>query len=606
MVFFNMKRRKKGKQEVKNIQNAVLETKDLTLTSVKRTDEDSQKVGGAYYDTVDMQEKSVSPGLGQDGARYEEIDSHLVSGQKVVAPKQQINDPNSYNKLRETNKLKASTLPVSKDGYMYSSLDREQPQTDVYAVPGGPVYEEAHVPAVYSEIQKTAAPPIPQKSAVFVEYLETKPIAKSTSTLPTHGTTGENGGSEYNMRAKSNTLTTISTPFVGTMEENPMYMSASVQPNGAGPDSATLQPDIYAEPGEPHQNPDEWQDIYETVYSEPIKPALFTEGRADSEVVNKDELFPYSSIYTVPVVPDENEKLLSVTSENIKEEKELGHGNFGRVILATTVGLSRKELRLSTTEGDLNAPVSISVAVKTLKASASSKTKEMFDKECKFMSHLNHPNVIRLLGVCTRDIPFIMMEYMENGDLNQYLKRFNSISDDYYQNTNAVSPSTLVYMATQIASAMQYLASKNFVHRDLATRNCLIGQNSLVKIADFGMSRSLYDSHYYLIKGKVILPIRWMATECFYGKFSAKTDVWAFGVTVWEIFSLTKEEPYQEMPDKEMVEDAVRGQNRTLLERPVACPEEVYQVMKKCWFYDPAKRATFEELHSILSTIYLS
>ena len=117
---------------------------------------------------------------------------------------------------------------------------------------------------------------------------------------------------------------------------------------------------------------------------------------------------------------------------------------------------------------------------------------------------------------------------MENGDLNQFLKKFETVVDGDVSSNADITRSTLVYICTQIASAMKYLTSKNFVHRDLATRNCLVGENFHVKISDFGMSRSLYESHYYIIQGHATLPIRWMATECFYGKFSAKTDVWGF------------------------------------------------------------------------------
>ena len=110
------------------------------------------------------------------------------------------------------------------------------------------------------------------------------------------------------------------------------------------------------------------------------------------------------------------------------------------------------------------------------------------------MSRLTDRNIIRILGVCYEDTPFIMMEYMEKGDLNQYLQKFETLSTTDSEPQGQITTSTLVHMATQISSGMKYLASHNFVHRDLATRNCLVGPNYLVKISDFGMSRSLYDS----------------------------------------------------------------------------------------------------------------
>ena len=114
------------------------------------------------------------------------------------------------------------------------------------------------------------------------------------------------------------------------------------------------------------------------------------------------------------------------------------------------------------------------------------------------------------------------------------------------------------------------------------------------------MSRNLYDSHYYVIKGQAVLPIRWMASECFYGQFSAKTDVWAFGATMWEVFELAKHEPYYEMLDREVVKDACKKENRTILSRPAECPEEVYKIMLRCWPHLASERATFEELEKSL------
>ena len=232
-------------------------------------------------------------------------------------------------------------------------------------------------------------------------------------------------------------------------------------------------------------------------------------------------------------------------------------------------------------------------------------TKEAFEKEVKFMARLDNRNVIRMLGVCYEVTPFIMMEYMEKGDLNQYLKRFNLVTstDSELQGEDQITTGILVRMTTQIASAMKYLASRNFVHRDLATRNCLVGPNYLVKIADFGMSRSLYESHYYIIHGHAVLPVRWMSTECFYGKFSQKSDVWAFGVTMWEVFTLVKEQPYADMSDQDVIKDAIKGTSRKLLAKPAACPPEVYKIMLTCWAHDPSKRATFEELFRMLSSI---
>ena len=252
-------------------------------------------------------------------------------------------------------------------------------------------------------------------------------------------------------------------------------------------------------------------------------------------------------------------------------------------------------------ESDDDKSKSMLVAVKKLKSDAPNATKEAFEKEVNFMSRLNDKTI---LGVCYEDTPFIMMEYMEKGDLNHYLQKFKKLGTTDSEPLGQITTSTLIHITTQIAIAMKYLESHNFVHRDLATRNCLVGPNYLVKISDFGMSRSLYESHYYRIHGRFALPVRWMSFECFYGKFSQKSDVWAFGVTTWEIFTLAKEQPYNDMSDKQVVDDAIKGKNRKLLARSDMCPPEVYEIMLKCLVHNTKQRATFEELYQLLFSIH--
>ena len=374
-----------------------------------------------------------------------------------------------------------------------------------------------------------------------------------------------------------------------------------------------------------YDNPDafisEGEGIYETVYSESLQPSMFTkppekalekeeEIRESTKDADKDEgevlvdvEDVYAPIYSLPTSLESSGTVLQFKPENIHRIKTLGTGYFGKVLLADTVGLSLKELKMSETDDDKSK--SVRVAVKTLRRKPEKQRKLAFDKELKFMSRLNHPNVVRTLGACMEDTPFIVMEYMEKGDLNGYLQDFDTIEQGSAPPTDlTISVGTLVSMSAQIADAMKYLASRNYIHRDLATRNCLVGPESRIKIADFGMSKSLYESHYYTIKGHVVLPVRWMAKECFYGKFSAKTDVWAFGVTMWEIFTLAKDIPYEDMDDSELVADASRREvDRQLLQRSSDCPPEVYDVMMMCWKGEPSDRATFETLHEALISL---
>ena len=437
----------------------------------------------------------------------------------------------------------------------------------------------------YAVIRTEAPPQIPTKSEELIEYLN----VKSTVTGGYSEIELEQADTKYALPAKPSRHVNISNPIPSVYQNIDQHPSTT----------SVQEADIYTMPDTTNSHTVETpSEISETVYSEPIQPSLFADavGTADSE-----DLQPYGPIYTTPSnLPNSKKVLLKVSGSNIKEKCEIGMGQFGKVILAETVGLSAKDLRLS--ESDDDKSKSTLVAVKKLKSDAPNVTKEAFEKEVNFMSRLTDRNVIRILGVCYEDNPFIMMEYMEKGDLNQYLQKFKTLSTTDSESQGQITTRTLVHIATQISRAMKYLASHNYVHRDLATRNCLVGPNYLVKISDFGMSKSLYGSHYYRIHGRFALPVRWMSYECFYGKFSQKSDVWAFGVTMWEIFSLAKEQPYNDMSDKQLIEDALKGKNRILLVRPDKCPLEVYMIMQKCWVHNSKQRATFEELFQLLTS----
>ena len=452
---------------------------------------------------------------------------------------------------------------------------------------------------LYAVVDKETPPSVPVKSDELVEYLDRS--STFTGEVPPKLISARN---KYAPPASPSRLVNLSRPLVGKMESNPTYKSVDQQddiPYYRNVPQGTASDDIYTTPAiASSQTVETDGGISEAVYSEPIQPSFFTDTVGSPG--DFDDLQPYGPIYTAPTALPKGEQMpLNVSGDNIREIHELGIGLFGKVILAETVGLSPKDLKMSKTDDDKSK--STLVAVKTLKPHAPSTTKEAFEKEVNFMSRLNDRNVIHLLGVCHEDTPFIMMEYMEKGDLNNYLRKFQVLGTTDSEPQGQITTSTLVHITTQIASAMKYLASHNYVHRDLATRNCLVGPNYLVKISDFGMSRNLYESHYYCIQGHAVLPVRWMSMECFYGKFSQKSDVWAFGITTWEIFSLAKEHPYKDMSDKQVVDDAIKGKNRKLLAKPDMCPPEVYDIMLKCWVHRPTQRATFEELFQLLSSI---
>ena len=329
-----------------------------------------------------------------------------------------------------------------------------------------------------------------------------------------------------------------------------------------------------------------------------------TRTMSDNQILNQksQKMSLYGPIYSEPDFKS-NPKLpqiLHVSPSNVELVRSLGMGQFGQVYLGYTIGLSQKDLGLG--ESD-DKSVTVEVAVKQLRDSAEKSECKAFDKEVKFMSKLRHRGVVQLLGVCQQGQPFILMECMKNGDLQSFLQRYQYINMGRESYGTTISYHALVGMSLQIADAMKYLASCNFIHRDLATRNCLVGENFTVKVADFGLSRNLYDSCYYRLHGAAILPIRWMATECFFGRFSEKSDVWAFGVTMWEIFTLCMCQPHKGIPDSEIIRDALRETNR-LLEKPEFCKEDIYSIMKMCWRTNANDRATFNIIYTNLKELY--
>ena len=372
------------------------------------------------------------------------------------------------------------------------------------------------------------------------------------------------------------------------------------------PEYDDVELDIYAAPGIPEHT--EASTIFDDkdednpIYSEAINPSVIIDSRSYASISDNDSLCPYASIYADPLPLTKSEGPPIVSNKNIEPLNQLGTGQFGEVMLASTVGLSNQYLGIGKSD---DSTVSIKVAVKMLKPSPSEEVRKAFEKEIKFMSRLKDDNVIKLLGICTTGTPFIMMQYMENGDLNNYLQKFEFIYEtEKLPAENEITLNALVYISYQVASGMKYLSSCKFIHRDLAARNILVGVNYTVKIADFGMSQNLYSAYYYKVGGRIFLPIRWMAYECFFGKFSAKTDVWAFGVTLWETFTLCKRQPFTGLSDQELIEDAVKGAKRIIPDQPDICPNDIYEIMKSCFHHEPSERAGFNVLCDQLNECY--
>ncbi|XP_071343886.1 tyrosine-protein kinase ABL2 isoform X1 [Trachinotus anak] len=257
---------------------------------------------------------------------------------------------------------------------------------------------------------------------------------------------------------------------------------------------------------------------------------------------------------------------------DITMKHKLGGGQYGEVY----VGVWKK--------------YNLTVAVKTLKEDTMEV--EEFLKEAAVMKEVKHPNLVQLLGVCTLEPPFyIVTEYMPHGNLLDYLRECDK------EEVNAV---VLLYMATQISSAMEYLEKKNFIHRDLAARNCLVGENHVVKVADFGLSRLMTGDTYTAHAGAKF-PIKWTAPESLaYNTFSIKSDVWAFGVLLWEIATYGMS-PYPGI-DLSQVYDLLEKGYR--MEQPEGCPPKVYELMRACWQWSPLDRPSFAEIHQAFETMF--
>ncbi|XP_029437671.1 high affinity nerve growth factor receptor isoform X2 [Rhinatrema bivittatum] len=270
---------------------------------------------------------------------------------------------------------------------------------------------------------------------------------------------------------------------------------------------------------------------------------------------------------------------------------ELGEGAFGKVFLAECYNLTPDQDKML-------------VAVKALKE-ASETARLDFQREAELLTVLQHEHIVKFYGVCTDGEPLIMVfEYMKHGDLNRFLRSHGPdariLDNGNGQSFGQLSLSQMLQIATQIASGMVYLASLHFVHRDLATRNCLVGHSLVVKIGDFGMSRDIYSTDYYRVGGRTMLPIRWMPPESIlYRKFTTESDIWSFGVVLWEIFTYGKQ-PWYQLSNTEAIECITQGRE---LERPRTCPSEVYDIMQGCWQREPQQRMNIKEVHSKLQAL---
>ncbi|XP_059926301.1 ephrin type-A receptor 2a [Gadus macrocephalus] len=317
------------------------------------------------------------------------------------------------------------------------------------------------------------------------------------------------------------------------------------------------------------------------------KRILSSTGRrrgAEDPYFNSDQLKPLKTYVDPHMYEDPNIAILKFATEIhpsvVTKQKVIGAGEFGEVFRGVMKSPGR---------GD------VAVAVKTLKAGYTEKQRQDFLSEASIMGQFSHQNIIRLEGVVTKfKHMMIVTEYMENGALDIYLR----------DHDGEILAFQLVGMLRGIAAGMKYLSDMNYVHRDLAARNVLVNGNLECKVSDFGLSRVLEDDPegtYTTSGGKI--PIRWTAPEAIaYRKFTSASDVWSFGIVMWEVMAFG-ERPYWDMSNHEVMK-AINEAFR--LPAPMDCPSAVYQLMLQCWLHDRSKRPRFTDIVNILDKLLQS
>ncbi|XP_072413577.1 fibroblast growth factor receptor 2-like isoform X8 [Chiloscyllium punctatum] len=276
--------------------------------------------------------------------------------------------------------------------------------------------------------------------------------------------------------------------------------------------------------------------------------------------------------------------------------KPLGEGCFGQVVMAEAVGVDKDKPKEP-----------ITVAVKMLKDDATEKDLSDLVSEMEMMKMIGkHKNIINLLGACTQDGPlYVIVEFTAKGNLREYLRARRPPGMEYNFDVNRVSDEQLTFKdlvscTYQVARGMEYLASQKCIHRDLAARNVLVTENNVMKIADFGLARDVHNIDYYKKTTNGRLPVKWMAPEALFDRvYTHQSDVWSFGVLMWEIFTLGGS-PYPGIPVEELFKLLKEGHR---MDKPANCTNDLYMMMRDCWHAIPSQRPTFKQLVEDLDRI---
>nr|XP_057928325.1 tyrosine-protein kinase ZAP-70 isoform X2 [Doryrhamphus excisus] len=313
-------------------------------------------------------------------------------------------------------------------------------------------------------------------------------------------------------------------------------------------------------------------------YTPPPQVAANVTSIASSDVPG-DNVLPMDCIGFNPYHDPNDIKKFNIRRDQLLiDELELGSGNFGCV----------KKGVLKADNGQMD------VAIKVLKNDNEKMVKEEMMREAEIMHQLSNPFIVRMLGLCNAESLMLVMEMASAGPLNKFLS----------SRKDTVTVESIVNMMHQVSMGMKYLEEKNFVHRDLAARNVLLVNEKFAKISDFGLSKALgADDNYYKARSAGPWPLKWYAPECInFRKFSSKSDVWSYGVTMWEAFSYGGK-PYKKMKQMEVTTFIESGKR---LACPTKCPQRMYAVMQECWTYKHEDRPNFKKVEESVRSYHYS